>query len=110
MVAAMTLDEQLIEIENLIQWLRLSRGSGGDAGRRYEALKCVAADLRSRSTAVVSNVLVQLERRVVAARRSQRPSLGYETQTISSAGAELLAHWPTVRRALEAMMKEEGNG
>lgn len=65
-------------------------------GDEIDVLKAIARDLRARLDGAPTVALVELERRVVATRRSSNPS-GH----LHALGQETVRFWPAIKQALE---------
>lgn len=65
-----------------------------------EVLKSIAADLRARIDCAPSVALIDIDRRVVAVKRSQTNG-GYDPHALHELGQGVAQHWPAIKQALE---------
>lgn len=99
-----SIDEQIIEVERLIETFRWARAYDVPEGLTYRALKQVATDLRARLPGTASDAANAIERRIEDANRS-KTHLGYAINALRGLGEELIGRWPTIRHALEEQEK-----
>lgn len=100
MTGSFTTHEKLIEVEQMLK--HAPRGEPDSiARRRYEVLKEIAADLRGRLDGAPSVAMLELERALVALRRSRTPAKPYPIGALIRVSDELIGRWPTVKQCLE---------
>ena len=80
-----------------------------DSGHRNEILKALASDLRGRLSGAPTVALVELERRMIAAKHS-KTSNGYSGGAMVGLAEELIGRWPSVKQSLELFGAEIENG
>lgn len=99
-----TTEEKLAGVEHLIEIMRWARSNPGTPEHHSrELLKAIARDLRAQLHGAPLRTMNSLEYRVETARR-QKARIGYcEISVLQSIGEDVLADWPVLRRALEAM-------
>lgn len=94
-----TTHEKISEVERLIREAK-------DRGERPEVLSAVAADLRARLAGQPTVTLVEIERRVVTVARTKSRT-GYSPHALHGLGEGVVAHWPTIKQALERFAVRE---
>jgi hypothetical protein len=82
-----------------------ANGTSARGARRYEILKSIAEDLRSRQDMTRSNPLGELERQLRAVVGS-KTSLGYSATTLQAVGNAVVNKWPFISQALERFGEE----
>ena len=93
-----TPQEEVDEIERVIADIRLHKIP---SQRGVNALKSIAAGLRTKLPGAPGKSLAKLERSISDALKTKRPDLGYEPGSLRFIAQTVIGEWPAVRRALE---------
>lgn len=100
----LTDDEQLAEIERLVEGYRGLRERPGVPGHRtYVALKAVAAEIRGRMVAKISETERELGRALTDLEASRTMQAGvptFSTGCMDHVAMQVRRRWPTIRQAL----------
>jgi hypothetical protein len=97
MSAPLTVDEQLQQVEKLIEALRDHRGTGSEWEPAYDALKCVAKDLRAQKEDTITAAEHELTQRIN--RCKQALDRGARFSAMAALAQSVVEQWPTIRIA-----------